>query len=114
MKYVLLILFILTGCSAKTSTETIVSESIKHIDEVLDYANNNIVDTPDTVFLKEELKACKVQLISCDKSCGAELKAEKNNTAYWKLATLFSISGFLVLLLWILRKMFIHLSIERC
>ena len=63
-------ILMLSGCSTKTPTETIVSESVKHIDGVLDYAENNIADTPDTVFLKEELKACKVQLISCDKSCG--------------------------------------------
>lgn len=98
MRYIIILLFLLAGCSGKTATETIVSESVKHIDEVLDYAENNIVDTPDTVFLKDELKACKVQLISCDKSCGAELKAEKNNTAYWQLAcySLFGLIGFLV------------------
>lgn len=87
MKYVVLaLLFILAGCSTKTATETIVSESVNRIDQVIDYANNNIPDTHDTVFLKEELKACRVSLISCDQSCKAELKAEKNNTAYWKLA----------------------------
>lgn len=88
MRYIVFaLLFVLLGCSTKTSTETIVSESIKHIDEVLDYANNNIADTPDTVFLKEELKACKVQLISCDKSSGAELATCKAETDYWRLAT---------------------------
>ena len=106
MRYLILCL-LLIGCGTKTPTETIVSESVNRIDQVIDYADANIPDTPDTVFLKEELKACRVSLISCDKSCGAELKAEKNNTAYWKLATLFSISGFIVLLLWVLRKMFI-------
>lgn len=108
MKYAFIsLLFILTGCSAKTSTETIVSESIKHIDEVIDYANNNIIDTPDTVFLKEELKACRVSLISCDQSCRAEIQKEKNNTAYWKLATFFAVSVCIALLVWICRKLFI-------
>lgn len=105
MRYVIIVLlFLLVGCTTKTATETIVSESVKHIDEVLDYAENNIVDTPDTVFLKEELKACKVQLISCDKSCGAELKAEKNNTAYWKLACGALVGAVVALFYFLFRK----------
>ena len=98
MRYIIIaLLFVLMGCSTKTPTETIVSESVNRIDQVIDYANNNIPDTSDTVFLKEELKACRVSLISCDQSCKAELQAEKNNTAYWKLAcsALFSALVFL-------------------
>lgn len=57
MRYIVVaLMFVLTGCSAKTSTETIVSESVNRIDQVIDYADANIADTPDTVFLKEELK----------------------------------------------------------
>lgn len=109
MRYVIIaLLFVLVGCSAKTPTETIVSESVNRIDQVIDYANNNIPDTPDTVFLKEELKACRVSLISCDQSCKAELKAEKNNTAYWKLAAIFATGAFVALLVWTFRKLFVR------
>lgn len=105
MKYVIVaLLFVLMGCSAKTPTETIVSESVNRIDQVIDYANNNIPDTPDTVFLKEELKACRVSLISCDQSCKAELKAEKNNTAYWKLACGALIGALVALFYFFIRK----------
>lgn len=102
MRYLVLCL-LLIGCATKTPTETIVSESVNRIDQVIDYADANIADTPDTVFLKEELKACRVSLISCDQSCKAELKAEKNNTAYWKLAC-GALVGLLVALFYFFRK----------
>lgn len=105
MKYLIVaLLFILSACSTKTATETIVSESVNRIDQVIDYANNNISDTPDTVFLKEELKACRVSLISCDQSCKAELKAEKNNTAYWKLACGALVGALVALFYFFIRK----------
>jgi hypothetical protein len=105
MKYIIIaLLFVLMGCSTKTPTETIVSESVNRIDQVIDYANNNIPDTPDTVFLKEELKACRVSLISCDQSCKAELKAEKNNTAYWKLACGALVGALVALFYFFIRK----------
>lgn len=105
MRYIIIaLLFVLMGCSIKTPTETIVSESVNRIDQVIDYANNNIQDTPDTVFLKEELKACRVSLISCDQSCKAELKAEKNNTAYWKLACGALVSALVALFYFFIRK----------
>ena len=105
MRYVIIVLlFVLMGCSTKTPTETIVSESVNRIDQVIDYANNNIPDTPDTVFLKEELKACRVSLISCDQSCKAELKAEKNNTAYWKLACGALVGAVVALFYFLFRK----------
>lgn len=105
MKYIIIaLLFVLMGCSTKTPTETIVSESVNRIDQVIDYANNNIPDTPDTVFLKEELKACRVSLISCDQSCKAELKAEKNNTAYWKLACGALFGALVALFYFFIRK----------
>lgn len=105
MKYIIIaLLFVLMGCSTKTPTETIVDESLKHINEVLDYADNNIADTPDTVFLKEELRACKVQLISCNNSCKAELKAEKNSTAYWKLACGALVGALVALFYFFIRK----------
>lgn len=108
MKYIIIALsFVLMGCSTKTPTETIVSESVNRIDQVIDYADANIADTPDTVFLKEELKACRVSLISCDQSCRAEIQKEENNTAYWKLATFFAVSVCIALLVWICRKLFI-------
>ena len=85
--FIIALLFVLMGCSTKTPTETIVSESVNRIDQVIDYANNNIQDTPDTVFLKEELKACRVSLISCDQSCSAEISTCKAQTDYWRLST---------------------------
>lgn len=104
MKYLIVaLLFILSACSTKTPTETIVSESVNRIDQVIDYANN-IQDTPDTVFLKEGLKACRVSLISCDQSCKAELKAEKNNTAYWKLACGALVGALVALFYFFIRK----------
>ena len=107
MRYIVVaLLFVLCGCS-KNNISAVVDSHIKQAEEVIDFARNNMGDDPDTMLLINALNSCKVGLEDTKYLCEAEVRAEKTNTAYWKLATLFSISGFLVLLLWVLRKMFI-------
>jgi hypothetical protein len=105
MKYLIAVLLvILTGCSAKTATETIVEEAIKDIDQFIEYADKNIADTPETVLLKDKVKSCRTTLVSCEQSCDAEIRAEKNNTAYWKLACGSLFGALLVLVYLFIRK----------
>lgn len=84
-------ILMLSGCSTKTPVEQIVSDAVQNVDEMLDYANNNIPETPDTVFLKSGLQACRSDLISCESAYHAEIAAEKNKTSLWQV-----VSGALV------------------
>lgn len=94
MKTVLYIfgcVLLLAGCATKTPVEQIVSDAVQNVDEMLDYANNNIPETPDTMFLKSGLQACRSDLISCESAYHAEIAAEKNKTSLWQV-----VSGALV------------------
>ena len=86
MRY-LLILLMLTGCATQTPTEAIVDAAIKNVDETIDYAENNIAQTPDTAFLMNGLKSCRTNLVSCEQSYKAELATCEANNNYWRLAT---------------------------
>ena len=94
-------LLLLVGCSKTTPTSAIVEEGIKHVDETIDYADNNIPTTPDTVFLTNALKSCRTSLISCDITCSAEKDTLESNISYWKLAC-FSLVGLIVFLAYFL------------
>lgn len=86
MKKILFAL-LLTGCATQTPTEAIVDEAVKNVDETIDYAENNIVQTPDTAFLMSGLKSCRTNLVSCEQSYKAELATCEANNNYWRLAT---------------------------
>ena len=103
-KFIVALSFVLTGCSTKTATETIVDEAIKDIDQFIEYVDKNIADTPETVLLKDKVKSCRTTLVSCEQSCDAEIRAEKNNTAYWKLACGSLFGALLVLAYLFIRK----------
>lgn len=97
------IILLLAGCTTQTPTETIVNEAIKNVDETIDYADNNIVETQDTAFLLNGLKSCRASLVSCGQSYKAEIQSEQNNTAFWKLAT-GALAGVIGALLYLLFK----------
>ena len=77
--------FVLCGC-AKDNISAVVDNHIKQAEEVIDFARNNMGDDPDTMLLINALNSCKVGLEDTKYLCKAEVRAEKNNTAYWKLA----------------------------
>lgn len=98
MRYIIILLFLLAGCSTKTPTEAIVSEGVRLVDETIDYAEGNITENADTIFLMNALKSCRSSLISCDVSCGAEKDTLEANLSYWQLVcySLLGLIGFLV------------------
>lgn len=94
----LVVLLLLVGCTKTTPTSAIVEEGVKHVDETIDYAENNIESNSDTEFLMAALKSCRGSLISCDVSCVAEKDTLESDISYWRLACLMlaSIVGTLV------------------
>ena len=94
-------ILMLSGCSTKTPVEQIVSDAVQNVDEMLDYAEGNIVENSDTMFLMSGLKACRSDLISCESAYHAEIAAEKNKTSLWQVvsAALVAAIGTLLYLL---------------
>ena len=67
MKWMIVCLLALCGCSANTSPiEDVTTPAIKSVEEALDYSKNNIEITDDTRFLNAHLEACHGALISCE------------------------------------------------
>lgn len=95
------VLLLLTGCSKTTPTSAIVEEGVKHVDETIDYAENNITETTDTVFLTNALKSCRASLVTCGVACEAEKDTLESNISYWQLAclALASVAGLLIYIL---------------
>lgn len=83
----LLILTVLISGCAKTPTESVIDNHIKHIDETLDYSYNNIAQTQDVIFLQKELKSCKDALIDVKQTYKSEISTCEAKTNYWRLAT---------------------------
>lgn len=96
--------FILCGCT-KNNISAVVDSHIKQAEEVIDFARNNMSDDPDTILLINALNSCKVGLEDTKYLCEAEVLAEKNNTAYWKL-----VCGVLVGILVVLGYFFIRVK----
>lgn len=96
-----IVLLLLSGCAETTPTSAIVEEGVRHVDETIDYADNNIESTPDTVFLTNAIKSCRSSLISCDIACEAEKETLHASVAYWQLAclALASVAGLLIYIL---------------
>ena len=83
----ILLAVLLSGCAKSTPTENIIDNHIDHYNEVIDYANNNIVETPDTRYLKGELQNCILTLADIKESHKADLTSCEKDVEYWKLAT---------------------------
>ena len=61
------IVLLLAGCASKSTPITdVVSPAIKNVDEMLDYAENNISVNDDTKFLMAGLESCRASLVSCE------------------------------------------------
>ena len=97
----------LCACAHKTPTETVVNNHINHFNEILDYAANNMDDSPDVRYLRSELKSCVMTLEDTKEMHKSELATWKAKIDYWKLATfgLVSMVGLLIFL-W-LKKVFL-------
>lgn len=63
----LIMLFLLAGCSGSvTPVETVTKDAIRDAKQAIKFAENNIADTPDTMFLKAHLEACTTALVGCE------------------------------------------------
>lgn len=82
---ILLICFLLSGCAKQKPTENIIDNHIGHIDQVLDYAYNNMEQTKDVVFLEKELEACQLGLDDAKQSYKAEISLCESETDKWKV-----------------------------
>ena len=78
---------LLSGC-AKTATETIIDNHIDHYSQVIDYANNNMEDTPDTRYLKSELQSCVMTLADVKETHKSNIATCEAETSKWKIISL--------------------------
>lgn len=66
MRYILFAL-LLAGCAKEvTPIEEVTAPAIKTVEEMLDFAKNNIAETEDTRLLVANLEACHGALVSCE------------------------------------------------
>lgn len=78
---------LLSGC-AKTATETIIDNHIDHYNQVIDYANNNMEDTPDTRYLKSELKNCVMTLSDVKETHRSNISTYEAEKQKWQIISL--------------------------
>lgn len=83
----ILLAVLLSGCAKSTPTENIIDNNIDHYNQVIDYANNNMEDTPDTRYLKSELKHCVLTLQDIKETHKSDMDSCEKDVEYWKLAT---------------------------
>lgn len=93
MKYaVIAILMLLTGCAKQPDPVTAINDQLQQdVAQLIDYANNNMGDDPDTMLLKTGLKDCAARADAATKQhetsikqCQAETskaRAERNTLA---------------------------------
>lgn len=93
MKYAAIaILMLLTGCAKQPDPVTAINDQLQQdVAQLIDYANNNMGDDPDTMLLKTGLKDCAARADAATKQhetsikqCQAETekaRAERNTLA---------------------------------
>lgn len=80
MRYILFAL-LLAGCAKEvTPIEEVTVPAIKTVEEMLDFAKNNISETEDTRLLVANLEACHGALVSCETVGKQALDNEKMQT----------------------------------
>lgn len=103
--YVLSVFGVLCGCAKQTPTENIVSDHVQLVDETLDYANNNMEDSPDMTFMKNALKTCKTGLLSAEQAYKAEIATCKAKVDYWRLSSVsLGVALFVAIFILLKRK----------
>ena len=91
--------FVLSGCASKTPTETIIDTHIGHIDEVLDYAHNNMDQTPDIMMVEGDLKSCQIALADVKETYKGEKQLWQSKVNYWRMIAawlFFAVGGMIV------------------
>lgn len=85
----LILTFLLSGCSRKSPVESIVDNQINHFTSVLEMTRENFEQTIEVQFLENELDSCIVVLDSVKQTYYSEIDGCEAKTNYWRLATLF-------------------------
>jgi hypothetical protein len=77
MKYAAIaILILLTGCAKQPDPVTAINDQLQQdVSELLDYANNNMGDDPDTMLLKTGLKDCAARADAATKQHETSMQA---------------------------------------
>lgn len=90
MRYILFAL-LLAGCAKEvTPIEEVTAPAIKTVEEMLDFAKNNIAETDDTRLLMANLEACHGALVSCETVGKQALENEKLQTKNRELMIIIS------------------------
>lgn len=80
MRYILFAL-LLAGCAKEvTPIEEVTAPAIKTVEEMLDFAKNNISENEDTRLLIANLEACHGALVSCETVGKQAIENEKLQT----------------------------------
>lgn len=104
-RFTILLIFtvLLSGCVSKDPVDNIVDNHSSHIDDVLDYAYNNINQTSDVMFLEDELKSCQLALMDVKESHHSVVDGYEAKISYWRLMVV-SLGVAILLLVGILIK----------
>lgn len=98
---------LLSGCARKTPTETIIDNHIEHINQVLDYAQNNIIQTADVMLLEGELKSCQIALKDVRESHRLEIDSMRTKVNYWRAIAVAFFFACVGAILALMRRLFL-------
>ena len=92
---------LLNGCARKDPVDSIIDGHTEHFSQTLDYAYNNMIQSPDIVMLEKEIDSCIVALESVRQTHYSQIDKCEAETNYWRLA---SFGLFVMLMLGVLVK----------
>ncbi len=94
----------LCGCARKTPTQTIIDSHVDHINQVIDYANNNMEQTPEIILLEKELESCVTGLQSVGKTHKTEIATCEAKTDYWRLSSASLVVALIVAIYLLIKR----------
>lgn len=97
----LVLVFLLNGCARKDPVESMVDNHINHIENVLEYANNNFEQTQPIQFLENELESCMIVLGDIKEAYYMKMDNCESKINYWRSIS-FGL-GLLIMALCILK-----------
>lgn len=81
--------FLLNGCARKDPVESMINNHINHIENVLEYANENFEQTQPIQFLENELESCMIVLGDIKEAHYIKMDNCESKTNYWKMISFF-------------------------
>lgn len=93
------LVMLLSGCARHTEYMSSINDSLQQdVAQLIDYANNNMADDPDTTLLKTGLKDCAARADAIAKQCEVTIDTYKANANRLKSERNTLIVFFLLLL----------------